>query len=932
MAMEAFSQTASTVTDYQLHKLHPEVRMGRARSSRSSLSSSKRPDWLPCQRDQPLLTQPLNVRFIKLHKSQDWFLALAYELHERDSTQGRLLAKTYLFLRDFIPGGLSGPYAHISGNELLRILMSHPGEISLSRHKVAKEAESAFAELGRWMQKGANWKQASKVARSEGLARAPGLFSPAAMLALLIIAYPDSKFKDKIASLRIDWMVERRSSLCVKEGYWNGLEAANLQDVFLPETSHQAEESKLSLDYDRLFGQDFQQYRADLRPCLPTWAQHLSLEGSPDLSDMDAVEDLASDSDNDAQEDGKSNGTGHSDRAASTLASDDTPPVEELRHLLLSRQKAARSLSPLEAWVMGKVFDDNNQGYAAWCNFWAQRMNNTDSYEEQLLVRSLFLQSLQRVQAIAQSEAFQGFTEAYMLLDQAGAESFMVPEDVGNDGDDRSLQDAVPYTTWTDIYSRFLQLVQVVHEESQTEGTDRLAERLRNQQCTFFHQLSTDPLRSDHLKNVLALDRLAFQVLVEMMESDKQAAPVDALLDTQWIVRLKLTNWQQRSLLAGANRASVLTDFQRKLFQQEPLPGQSEFVDYSQVLPLPLRRADTQSLDATGNRILRQLFGELETPADERGAPLVSPIESLAITPPHSSTSLDIAEKGSGTQSRSRTPVPTSSRSKSTEIPMPVVQAPNPNGLFTKAAGRAFVNRTSASTSAQITAPAHSRVSSSVADARADGSPTPGSKTGLFAKAAGRVCKRAHSPDHTQSSKVPRLSDMTEDDFRLMLRDEIQIELAAEREQFKADFNDGKVRFEASLKSDLAADRASVVADLRAEHAEASIRVTADLKTELAAERQYQRTDAALAATAATERFNGLRSDLTERFDWLRASYDEIKSSSETTCKSTSNLDQRVADMQEEMIAISSQIGLVAGKLDEFTSLGPPKIIGEDGF
>lgn len=34
-----------------------------------------------------------------------------------------MLAKTYLFLRDYMPRGLTGPYAHISGNMLMRYLL-----------------------------------------------------------------------------------------------------------------------------------------------------------------------------------------------------------------------------------------------------------------------------------------------------------------------------------------------------------------------------------------------------------------------------------------------------------------------------------------------------------------------------------------------------------------------------------------------------------------------------------------------------------------------------------------------------------------------------------------------------------------------------------------------------------------------------------------
>lgn len=73
--------------------------------------------------------------------------------------QSRLLAKTYLFLRDFMPKGLTSPYAHISGNDLMRYLLCHANEHSRSRRRLYRETENGLSELQDWINTGSNWDQ-----------------------------------------------------------------------------------------------------------------------------------------------------------------------------------------------------------------------------------------------------------------------------------------------------------------------------------------------------------------------------------------------------------------------------------------------------------------------------------------------------------------------------------------------------------------------------------------------------------------------------------------------------------------------------------------------------------------------------------------------------------------------------------------------------
>lgn len=99
-----------------------------------------------------------------------------------------MVAKLYLFLRDFVPQGLTGRFAHVKGAKLMNQLLYHPPESTMSRHRVTKHAEAVFTKLQEWMGACKTWQVALKRAQGEksrwkrkssGLA--PGLHSPKGM-------------------------------------------------------------------------------------------------------------------------------------------------------------------------------------------------------------------------------------------------------------------------------------------------------------------------------------------------------------------------------------------------------------------------------------------------------------------------------------------------------------------------------------------------------------------------------------------------------------------------------------------------------------------------------------------------------------------------------------------------------------------------------
>lgn len=225
-------------------------------------------DWLPYQGPPTLSIKAVNTRYIDTHKDHDWFVQLAYAMGNvtQDSVQSKMFLKFYIFIRDFMPRGLVDNLAHIKGQDVMDHLLCH-AEHTPSRHRVSKAADIAFTELEQWMGSHSNWRSSIQQSgpdaeksshRKKGdrkQRKLPGLHSPAGLLALLVIAHPDpdSRFKNWIGRLQIDWMMmQPRNTLDVKDGFWKGLNANNVYKVFSVEEKRVAEILPL-VDYTPLF-------------------------------------------------------------------------------------------------------------------------------------------------------------------------------------------------------------------------------------------------------------------------------------------------------------------------------------------------------------------------------------------------------------------------------------------------------------------------------------------------------------------------------------------------------------------------------------------------------------------------------------------------------------------------------------------------------
>lgn len=134
--------------------------------------------------------------------------------------------------------------------------------------------------------------------------RAPGLHSPAGMLAILVIAYPDS---DKVVGLKkwtkrlhIDWMMDQpRDDLSFTEGYWKEVNSRYVLAVFVDEKLEQAANGVTMLaNYEKLFASEIFRCRNDMRPYLQDWANHLTLGNSCTSGRRQSADKLGIDGDN----------------------------------------------------------------------------------------------------------------------------------------------------------------------------------------------------------------------------------------------------------------------------------------------------------------------------------------------------------------------------------------------------------------------------------------------------------------------------------------------------------------------------------------------------------------------------------------------------------------------------------------------------------
>lgn len=616
-------------------------------STRSRWAPACQGDWLPLARREQMLTKPLTVKFIKAQKHYDWFLALAYEMNQQknDPTQARMLAKLYLFCRDCLPRGLTASFAHIRGGDVMNYLLCHSGEHAMSRHKLTRDAEAALSDLEVWMQKGPDWKAAMQHWREdvdgEGFSKrklgwkAMQQLSPAALLATLVIAHPDQRYKERIGRLQVQWMLQARESLDVQEGFWKGLNHGNFPTIFLPEEPRKTAVPFLA-DYNNLFAAKFQECRRDMRPSLPSWAKDLNVEEMPAV-ESDAESQIAP-----------------------------APGLDALKQALSLRDclspETTREPAGLRTWLASQTrWRDDSSILYLWSKHWAARIGSGTNYKEQVILQSLFFQSIHRLERLCSSVSDE-MAGAYMRLDM---------EDAGwspLDKSDTEVKDIVGRLNKIPRFQAFMEVhtrLSVVFGGSGTSALakDAMKKILDRQAVAFFsiltqphHQSACDIKDSKRLRTEVILQDAAGAKPDTDASRQETLKTLKNLLDEGIAASLHLTLWQLRILLVpSVETQSALTSWQSYFYQQQFCAHESQSIDMSKHKPVASPHlVDKESndlghdqLDAGRREMLTSLFADLREQSSDTTEPDVvetspefSPLTPSQPAPPTSSTFL----------------------------------------------------------------------------------------------------------------------------------------------------------------------------------------------------------------------------------------------------------------------------------------------------
>ncbi|KAI1345769.1 hypothetical protein F5Y01DRAFT_322778 [Xylaria sp. FL0043] len=631
--------------------------------------------WLPSKHEPPLLDGPLNPKYIKEHKANDWFLTLHDAMPKH--SEARMMAKVYIFLRQYMPEGFTGRWAHLSGSEVMRVLLSDQAEQSVSRHKATKKIYPSLGKLEHWMKKGSSWQIALETSKMEAkdikahatkrsqLQRAPmPFYTPERCLAFLVLAYPDRKYRDMFQRLGLGWMMDDPKALNVQDrGFWYGLDSRTVFSVFLPAKPLPANEANCSLDYDVLFGASFPKCREDIKPYLPSeeWAQGLCLgtetadsrtaeERAADNADVPIAipDDSSSDpgAEGDRADDQSSRGlffvtsptgntigkytrSGDGDNNCASAATGSTKPSGALEdvsgpantwtELGIARHLSADSKSDgaLPGWVAHflRQTHDTFTVMRTWCCFWQKRMSAAETAEEQLLTRSLILQSARIIRSFHTSSATAA-ADAYMLLDMGAWDR--LSEDCPESRND--LGRIPQFAAYSKARDQFIESLGNANEDAA-----KLRGRIFSRQASFFYSTQKDPKLWRCAKDCMRLAEIRLSIFSRGLVPGSTPALLQQsrLWDDAVLSALQLSHWQALAAMhPAADLPSILSSYQFEIFNKDDR-AEGRALPTKDALKKPVfsfqsYKGDCQQED---RNILTALFGALETHTQNQSAP-----------------------------------------------------------------------------------------------------------------------------------------------------------------------------------------------------------------------------------------------------------------------------------------------------------------------
>lgn len=586
-------------------------------------------DWLPLAREDGkyFMRDSRVMAFIELHGSTDWFLrfALAITQDGGDIAQAKMVTKAYAFLRDFMPSGFTGQWSHIMGQDVMNVLMSHTKDMAVTRHKATKDIQETFTQLEDWMKTGATFKEAiGKEHAGKGKERrALTLYSPAHLVALLIISYPDATFRQWIGRLQIPWMMYPLAEMVkhTTDGFWKDLTAADFS-MFQPEPQY-ISETPLLADYNRLFGPDFLKAAKDFRPFLPSWVKAPFDLGRP-LPAIDQVLDMGGQADRtihvgssgsvgDIGSGGQAAGVAEAPDSARELS--DSEVSDLCRHL---NPEPGLERAKLAEWL-GERLGRPSAVFRFWCQSWADRIGSASHFQDQVLLQSLFVQSLYRVHSLSNVAAEDTMLEPLMLLDV-------------EDGKPRELTEAekksIRRLEKSPIYKPFLNAKTELIKAARDKTICDLLPGIYDEQMGFFCDLIKSSTFNNQLKKTVKLDTLRTKAITQgaLAKSARQPSllPADkaspgVVFNSMMIKRLRLTKWQLRILaVSGPESANLLTDWQSYILHPEH--STLKVYDLSQYEPVNAQSVYCKDKNHSQEtrEMLHKFFGDLETAFTKR--------------------------------------------------------------------------------------------------------------------------------------------------------------------------------------------------------------------------------------------------------------------------------------------------------------------------
>lgn len=672
------------------------------------------------------------------------------------------------------------------------------------------------------------------------------------MLALLIIAHPDdTKFKNIIVKLQIDWMlIQDRENLDVREGFWRGVNASNLYRVFSREEEREAEVELLA-DYHTLF-KEFVPAQKAIAPYLPEWAHGAVRNRSSSQTQPTSINVAARSVQRiDEEDDGGQGAARDSGGGEHTFSAEDVrlfrkhwnPPAPA------NQDELDRESQHLAAWLAERLASGDGQGepLTKWCQYWRTRHEQSRNYQEQVIVQSLFRQSVRRLYSLHAISTEITCVQS-MAATQHPEKDFAAPLDVlyavadMEDGELRPpLGAALARQTESFLQALSLhrgledatrRLTRLVESASPCSGEVRdMLNRVLQGQTSMLHHITTQSF-SEYFYGIMAFSTLRTLALLDGLEDATVSDEAElwrarrGLLFTPGVISsLKLTAWQlQALLLPGADCGQVLTRWQELVFLSSFCGSKWKDIamvdmEHVELVSLSHDHLSIKSTDSMVDSILLPLFGKAERPECIPFTPRLLTPEPSA---PSTATPAPSVSTGTGIaaplvpEEPTRSNPPSVSASTCDSAHRPPLRRPSygiaagasspATSVDTQSSHPAIVRNAFSSSaphtygsSAQITPntataistarPARSTPATASSPARSLSRPpsNPPAGRNAFSSQTHTPAKRAGSPLGSRQPKLPRIGFRGElDDLRQDLRRELEAhreELRAERER-----------------------------------------------------------------------------------------------------------------------------------------------------